>query len=75
MLLAWDAEPIGVDEQGVVHGLGSGGGRLGRLPGRPQALLADEGSIYAAAEADGRSGIYGSVDGGRTWRLRYRDPA
>ncbi|MGH9243958.1 MAG: F510_1955 family glycosylhydrolase [Acidimicrobiales bacterium] len=45
----------------------------GALPGGPHAFLADGGSIYAAAEADGVTGIYRSTDGGGDWELLYRD--
>lgn len=45
----------------------------GSLPGAPQALLAADDVLYAAAEEDEVTGIYRSEDDGRTWQLRYRD--
>lgn len=75
VMLAWDDGPIGVDELGAVHVLGRGWEEVGRLPGAPQALVARRGELYAAAEDGDRTGIFVSRDGGRSWELRYRDPA
>ena len=50
--------------------------QAGELPGEPQALHATANTLYAAAhDTDGRTAIYQSTDQGRTWDLRYRDPA
>lgn len=78
MVLSWDKAPglVGADADGAVHRSTDGGAswsRVGRLPGSPQAFLATADALYAAADADGRTGIYRSTDDGRTWRLRYRD--
>lgn len=44
----------------------------GRVPGRdPEALLADGDDLYVATD----TGIHQSDDGGRAWRLRYRERA
>ena len=49
-------------------------GRAGVMAGEPQALLATSEALYAAAhDAEGITGIYRSVDEGRSWELRYRD--
>lgn len=45
----------------------------GPLPGPPQALLADDDVLYAASDEGGVTGIYRSMDDGRTWQLEYRD--
>jgi hypothetical protein len=76
--LSWDKAPglVGADADGAVHRSADGGAswsRIGRLPGPPQALLATADALYAAADANGQTGIYRSTDDGRTWRLRYRD--
>lgn len=76
--LSWDKASglVGADADGVVHRSTDGGAswsRAGRVPGAPQALLATADSFYAAADAEGTTGIYRSTDEGRTWRLRYRD--
>ena len=76
--LSWDAGAglFGADGKGLVHRSTDGGAswsEAGRLPRPPQALLATAASLYAAADAEGRTGIYRSDDQGRTWRLRYRD--
>ena len=42
--------------------------RRGRLPGKPEALLASPDRLHAATPA----GIYESADGGREWTERYR---
>jgi hypothetical protein len=44
--------------------------RPGRVGGQPEALLADQGRLYAAVV---QLGIVGSADGGRSWQLRYRE--
>jgi len=44
--------------------------RPGRVGGQPEALLADQGRLYAAVA---ELGIISSADGGRTWQLRYRE--
>ena len=76
--VTWDEEmgAFGVAADGTVFDGGDGGdewGEAGSLPGPPQALLAEGGALYAAAEEDERTGIYRSEDAGRTWQLRYRD--
>jgi photosystem II stability/assembly factor-like uncharacterized protein len=43
--------------------------RPGRVGGQPEALLADQGRLYAAVI---EQGIVSSADGGRTWQVRYR---
>jgi hypothetical protein len=44
--------------------------RPGRVGGQPEALLADQGRMYAAVI---ELGIVSSADGGRSWQLRYRE--
>ena len=44
--------------------------RPGQVGGEPEALLADEGRLYAAVV---ELGIVSSTDGGRSWQLRYRE--
>ena len=44
--------------------------RPGRVGGQPEALLADQGRLYAAVM---KLGIVSSADGGRSWQLRYRE--
>jgi hypothetical protein len=44
--------------------------RPGRVGGQPEALLADQGRLYAAVV---ELGIVSSTDGGRTWQVRYRE--
>lgn len=44
--------------------------RPGRVGGQPEALLADQGRLYAAVV---EVGIVSSADGGQTWQLRYRE--
>jgi hypothetical protein len=44
--------------------------RPGRVGGQPEALLADQGQLYAAVV---EVGILGSADGGRSWQLRFRE--
>jgi photosystem II stability/assembly factor-like uncharacterized protein len=78
VVLSWDTTSglVGADIDGTVHRSTDSGrswSQHGRLPGRPQAFLATADVLYAAAEDDGRTGIYRSTAEGRTWRLRYRD--
>jgi hypothetical protein len=42
----------------------------GRVGGEPEALLADQGRLYATVV---EVGIVSSADGGQTWELRYRE--
>jgi len=44
--------------------------RPGRVGGQPEALLADQGRLYAAVM---KVGIVTSADGGRSWQPRYRE--
>jgi len=44
--------------------------RPGRVGGQPEALLVDQGRLYAAVV---EQGIVSSADGGRSWQLRYRE--
>jgi hypothetical protein len=44
--------------------------RPGQVGGQPEALLADQGRLYAAIM---EVGIVTSADGGRSWQLRYRE--
>jgi len=44
--------------------------RPGRVGGQPEALLADQGRLYAAVAG---LGIVSSTDGGRSWQVRYRE--
>ena len=77
-LLSWDEKSglWGADRNGVVHRLprtDEGWTRSGALPGAPEALLAQDGALYAAASSpDGVTGIYRSSDG-KSWKLLYRD--
>ncbi len=76
--LSWDAGTglWGVEPDGTVHrrqGSGSTWEEAGLLPGQPEAMLAREGVLYAAALEDDVTGIYRSDDDGTTWRLIYRD--
>ncbi len=77
--LSWDAEAglWGADQRGEVwRRTGSEWEQAGAVPGQPQAFLATEDALYAAAhDADDRTAIYQSTDQGSTWDLRYRDPA
>jgi hypothetical protein len=41
-----------------------------RVGGEPEALLANQGRLYAAVV---ELGIVSSADGGRSWQLRYRE--
>ena len=75
--LSWDSQMglWGVEPNGTVHRRDqedSTWERQGRLPGQPEALLASDGLLYAAALEDDVTGIYRSEDGA-TWRLVYRD--
>jgi hypothetical protein len=78
--LAWDShgELFGAAPDGAVHrspDAGRSWEQVGRLDGQPQALLARLRVLYAAAaDDDGRTGIYRSEDEGQTWSLFYRDP-
>jgi hypothetical protein len=60
----------GVDASGGVHRSADRGGtweRVGEVPGEPQALLATEDALWAAAHnADGATGLYRSADDGNT---------
>jgi hypothetical protein len=50
--------------------------QAGGLPGQPQAFLATADTLYAAIhDTEERTALYQSTDQGRTWDLRYRDPA
>lgn len=77
--VSWDREAglWGADSGGVVwHRESEEWTRAGGLPGSPQAFLATNDALYAAASEDNAStGIYRSTDDGRTWDLRYRDRA
>jgi hypothetical protein len=76
VFLSWHADDglWGVDSDGRVFTRGAGGWEeRSALPGQPQALVATGDAIYAAAVADGRTGVYVSDDGA-TWSLRYQDP-
>ena len=79
VIVAWDAASglWGADGQGAVaHSADAGATwkRAGDLPGQPQAFLATEDALWAAALDGERTGIYRSDDDGATWELRYRDP-
>ncbi len=76
--LSWDPEMglWGVESDGTVHRREQTAAtwqRVGGLPGQPEALLARDGVLYAAALEDGTTGIYRSDEDGATWRLVYRD--
>lgn len=81
MTIAWapagDLWGIAVD--GTVRRSTDGGGtwtKVGMLPGEPQALLATDDALWAAAHtSDDVTGIYRSIDEGATWQLRHQDPA
>jgi len=75
--VSWDATAglWGADPGGAVWRYDqSGWERAGALAGPPQAFLATSDALYAAAHDDADvTGIYRSIDDGRTWDLRYRD--
>lgn len=76
--LSWDPEMglWGVEPDGTVRRReqdGSTWEQKGRLPGEPEAMLARDGVLYAAALEDDVTGIYRSDDDGATWNLVYRD--
>lgn len=76
--LSWDPEMglWGIEPDGAVHRreqTGAAWQHVGDLPGQPEAMLARDGALYAAALQDDTTGIYRSDDGGGTWRLVYRD--
>lgn len=79
VVLSWDSDGTlwGVDQTAEVQASSDGGRTweaVGDLPGEPQALLASDGDLWAAAAGNlGLTGIYRSTDGGHTWGLRYRD--
>ena len=74
---AADGTLFGIEASGAVQRSADGGASWsgsGRLPGQPQALLAADDALWAAALGEGEvTGIYHSTDGGQTWELRYRD--
>lgn len=77
--LSWDgvAGLWGADPRGTIwrHAT-SEWHPAGELHGTPQAFLATHNALYAAAhDAEDRTAIYRSTDSGRTWKVRYRDPA
>lgn len=68
----WGADPRG----GIHHSPdGTTWRAQGELPGPPQAVLAHEAGLYAAAQDNERTAIYRSGDQGQTWQLIYRDPS
>ena len=77
-MLSWDERSglWGADRNGVVHRHPTNDEswmRASALPGAPEALLAQDDALYAAASGpDGVTGIYRSGDGG-SWKLLYRD--
>ena len=78
IVLSWDERSglWGADTAGRVHRVATEGEwrNVGALAGEPQALLARDGAVYAAAADDGGpTSIYRSSDG-RDWNLLYRDP-
>lgn len=77
LTLSWDraAGLWGATADGSVHGSrdGSTWDEAGSLPGPPQALLAADDVLYAAAAEGDVTGIYRSGDRGRSWQLQYRD--
>ncbi len=75
--LSWDRGSglWGVEPDGTVHRRQEASAsweEAGVLPGQPEALLARDGVLHAAALEDDVTGIYRSDDGA-TWRLMYRD--
>jgi photosystem II stability/assembly factor-like uncharacterized protein len=80
VLVAWDSDSglWGVDPGGTVFHTTAPDldwDQAGSLPGPPQALLADDTTVYAAAMEGELPAIYTSTDGGATWQLRYSDNA
>lgn len=77
LTLSWDPDAglWGADPDGAVWQYdGDVWEQVGELAGQPQAFLATEDALYAAAhDSDDVTGIYRSTDNGRTWDLRYRD--
>lgn len=75
--LSWEAEAglWGADPGGSVWFRGSEAWETtGRSPGAPQAFLATPGGLFIAVHDESSvTGIYRSIDDGRTWDLRYRD--
>lgn len=78
--LSWSADGVlwGLALDGAVLRSGDGGQEwqpAGHLPGQAEALSAAPDAVWAAAAAEpgGPTGIYRSLDQGRTWELRYRD--
>ena len=78
--LSWAAGGTlwGVDGTGGAHRSTDGGASwqtAGRVDGEPEALLAtDDRLVVAVAAPDERTVIYQSVDGGRSWQVRYQSP-
>jgi photosystem II stability/assembly factor-like uncharacterized protein len=77
VFLSWERSTglWGVSANGNVHRSSSGRSweQVGSLPGPPQALLAYEDVLYAAAQEGELTGIYRSDDEGDSWQLQYRD--
>lgn len=77
LVLSWDEQSglWGADTAGRVHRAGTEGAwrNVGTLAGEPQALLARDDTVYAAAAHGGLTTIYRSSDV-RDWSLLYRDP-
>lgn len=76
---SWDdaSDLWGAGQDGTVYRRGVKGewDETGSVPGEPQAFLARDGRVYAAAaDPDGVTGIYASTDGS-AWKLLYRDGA
>lgn len=75
--LSWQPDTAiwAVTERGVLFvSVDAGGGwqQVGAIQGKPNAFLAAGERLYVSVH---EGGIFVSVDGGKTWRLRYRDPA
>ena len=79
VVVSWHADGglWGAEQGGLVWHRGSSGwAQRGELSGSPQGFLATADALYAAIhDTDDRTAIYRSTDDGRTWDLRYRDPA
>ena len=75
--LSWDAEAglWGADPGGSVWFRGTEAWEAtGRSPGAPQAILATPDGLFIAVHDESSiTGIYRSIDDGRSWDLRYRD--